>query len=667
MKTALLFALLCVNVLSATIPAASTAYSDVVLALAACAQNGDTIQLPTGTSNWTNTLTTTKNITLLGNGTNNTVLIDEITNPAYVGDFVFFTGTGFVRVASIQFRRGLRATASALGSLTFGQNLFNYRVDHCYFNDTKNGWVRSYCLRGLIDSNRGIVVNLMDPSAITPYFSGSGSPGGTYGDISWSTALTLGTTNAVYIESNSFESYAPGSLNAFTDGYGGARFVVRSNYFLNARLDFHGTQSTGRQRGVRQWEFYNNVFNDVILSPSQMMDMRSGTGVIWGNTGSAGYTSLATASDFRQVQTYTFVGTQPNLGGFWGANGTNAWDKNLAGGPFESGTHTGAPNATTLQDTTKNWTPNQWVGYTLWCMNQFSKIETNTHKFMVITANTTNTMTYPQQNLEAPTLLQWQPGQSYQIWKVTNSLDHIGSGTCDLLTGDFPTPVDLHQIIDPAYAWNNSILGNTNVGIITGYPASEISGRDFINQAVRPGYVPLVYPHPLAGNPAPNVSFTATPSAIRSGGSSVLNWAILNGDYSTLDGVAIPATGSSNITLTVSQTYTIISTNASGTTTFPLTVYVIPEMDFTVLPASITFGNSVTRTWHTTNATTVTLDGVAVAASGTNTVSPAVTTAYVLLASNGGGSTNSSQTVTVTATPPPTAGSILMARRMLLR
>ena len=55
--------------------------------------------------------------------------------------------------------------------------------------------------------------------------------------------------------------------------------------------------------------------------------------------------------------------------------------------------------------------------------------------------------------------------------------------------------------------------------------------------------------------------------------------------------------------------------------------------------------------WNTTNATTVSINqGIgAVAASGTQSVSPAATTTYTLTATNSAGSVTATATVTVTA------------------
>jgi hypothetical protein len=72
---------------------------------------------------------------------------------------------------------------------------------------------------------------------------------------------------------------------------------------------------------------------------------------------------------------------------------------------------------------------------------------------------------------------------------------------------------------------------------------------------------------------------------------------------------------------------------------------------FTANPPTVNAGQSSTLTWATTNATSVTIDGIAgtLPPSGSQTVTPAATTTYTLHASGAGGTTNATVTVTVNA------------------
>ena len=80
------------------------------------------------------------------------------------------------------------------------------------------------------------------------------------------------------------------------------------------------------------------------------------------------------------------------------------------------------------------------------------------------------------------------------------------------------------QQLDPAYAWNNFMypteadkINKTN-GVAFGFDVKDacpaetahlLAGRDFYNNAVKPGYTPYTYPHPLRAS----VSADATPPA----------------------------------------------------------------------------------------------------------------------------------------------------------
>jgi len=73
----------------------------------------------------------------------------------------------------------------------------------------------------------------------------------------------------------------------------------------------------------------------------------------------------------------------------------------------------------------------------------------------------------------------------------------------------------------------------------------------------------------------------------------------------------------------------------------------------TANPASIERGQSSTLTWSTENADQVTLDGKAVDASGSQSVSPTQTTTYHLVATGKSGSQPADAQVAVTTPPPP--------------
>ncbi len=117
--------------------------------------------------------------------------------------------------------------------------------------------------------------------------------------------------------------------------------------------------------------------------------------------------------------------------------------------------------------------------------------------------------------------------------------------------------------------------------------------------------------------------------------STSLNTATLTNGPHTLTAVARDAGG-----LTASSSITVTVNNV---------VVSLPTSTFSSTPTSITAGQSVTLTWTTTGATTISIDqGIGtVAASGTRIVSPTQTTTYTLTATNTAGSVTRALTLSV--------------------
>jgi hypothetical protein len=78
-----------------------------------------------------------------------------------------------------------------------------------------------------------------------------------------------------------------------------------------------------------------------------------------------------------------------------------------------------------------------------------------------------------------------------------------------------------------------------------------------------------------------------------------------------------------------------------------------PTINLTVLPDTIRVGESATLSWSTTNATTVSLNGINVATTGTQSVNPSVTSTYTVTATGNGGTVNKTVTLTVGTNPIP--------------
>ena len=87
--------------------------------------------------------------------------------------------------------------------------------------------------------------------------------------------------------------------------------------------------------------------------------------------------------------------------------------------------------------------------------------------------------------------------------------------------------------------------------------------------------------------------------------------------------------------------------------TAPAVTTPAPTAKISASPSAISAGESVVLTWSTTDATSVSIDGIGdVPSSGVKTVTPASSTTYHLVAHGSGGSAEADARVTVTAPPP---------------
>jgi hypothetical protein len=204
---------------------------------------------------------------------------------------------------------------------------------------------------------------------------------------------------------------------------------------------------------------------------------------------------------------------------FYGADGNNPWDYNVteADGThvdghsphlFESGTLTSAsyPKVT---DSTKNWTTNRWVGYSL--------TRPSDRVMGLIVANTSDTVAVGSWQT-----VNFAAGNQYQIHKVLRVLDQPGTGRGDLLRGDRPVNTRTgtaewpNPETEPCYSWNNiHSPDGEHLNFVPSVGAFTIvQGRDYFNDMAMPGYTPYTYPHPLTTGIEPQAS--ATQSSDRS-------------------------------------------------------------------------------------------------------------------------------------------------------
>ncbi len=447
-----------------------------VQALHNAALDGDTITLPAGTFTWSRPVTISKAITLQGAGVGSTVLLDLAQNESLISWRLVPNLRS--RMTGIEFRDGGRASEfsggiiKAAGAQLDETNPYDartMRIDHCKFDHLNGVMTLFNDVLGVVDHNTFISPSADGAHRESAQIYHRKWGGYNFGDGSWIDSNHFGSDRFLFFEDNIF-------ANSPIDSYAGARVVARYNTFDHCMQGAHGTESTGRARGTRAVENYNNTFvgNG---SGGALMEMRSGVALIHDNicvNGGLGLTRSFVLDCYRIFHAFPIWG---------GADGSNARDVNRPGPPFWSGTATsgGTGRDGTLNITVAGagWTPNEWIGYTV-----VKTSHRGDNNFSMIVSNTSSTMTYLS-NGDFGANMTFAPGDTFYISKVDEALDSCGR------SGGWNPQAD-----DPCYEWNN--LDEATGQPIHFHAAPIIrSGEHYFNSTQAPDYVPYIYPHPL--------------------------------------------------------------------------------------------------------------------------------------------------------------------------
>lgn len=259
------------------IEASSCAAPDVRAAVEA-AGDGDTVDVPAGACVWRcpsaqnpAVLISGKRIVLRGAGAEATVITDS-TGTAFreVALLVESQGHKPFRVTGFTFR-GMRRGSSTAPGIQVSSGSRGWRIDHCTLDATGTHG------RGIIAAGSGVI----DHCTFVNTYQGVSVIGD--GDDSWAAPLSLGTADAVYVESCVFDYDEP--YDGALDAYGGARYVFRHNTVKNTNLGHHGFDS-GNYRSTFSHEIYGNSFLAGQARIWCVFRSRGGTGVLFDNAAS---------------------------------------------------------------------------------------------------------------------------------------------------------------------------------------------------------------------------------------------------------------------------------------------------------------------------------------------------------------------------------------------
>ena len=533
------------------------------------AQGGDTITVPAGTFTWTTGVHITKAITLQGQGIGTTIVTDAYASSSPLIS-VTLVASFVTRITGIEFQDGggslkLGGYLSFTGSNTNGGRM---RLDHCKSNNV-NGMITVQTCLGVIDHCDLYRGNL---GANTIVIHDKSWNGGNNGDSSWSDATQFGSGNFLFIEDCTYTD-ATTNQSGITDGYEGARFVVRHSQINNGTVQTHGTESNGRPRGSRAIEVYNNTFTGSNINRF-LGGVRSGVGLFHDNQAS-GYWSPNTTFDavnYRDEDYFVPWG---------GADGLDVWDVNSAPSATFTATSVGTQTCTVSGT---SWSTNQWVGYTIRKDNLGGfngSYPWTSIWFATVTGNTANTVTWNSACFSTMTM---NVGDTFKFYRVNQVVDGVGRARGDLLvdvqtnttssvtlpastipvvstsgfpppyqnmsitssstgffsctgisgnsftgctggTGSFPsgstirsvkdsvtgTETAPNQVTEPCYAWNNIDEHGNQVPLFP-HSVTVRVGEHIINGQAMPGYTPYIYPHPLVSGDPPGTP-TPTPTA----------------------------------------------------------------------------------------------------------------------------------------------------------
>lgn len=291
------------TVIERAVLASSCSSTDVQTAVTA-ATAGDTVLIPAGSCTWSTSVALEKAIHVRGASAASTTIAVSTPDTG-----VLYIASSNVEISHLTLSGGARIQVNAGNDWRIHDMVFT-SASTAFTALFVRGTTPTSMPRGLIDSS-----TFLNGRVLVHGYPGIGS-GDLTGTTHWSSALGLGTNEAVYVEDNTFtftEFY-----NVFDCEYSG-RIVFRYNTVADSYLETHSVQ--GFSRACRKWEVYENTIAQSGESIFRPIFFRGGTGVIFNNTVTGTYG--AATIHFDNVRTFTDAGGTVGL-----CDGDSIWDGN---------------------------------------------------------------------------------------------------------------------------------------------------------------------------------------------------------------------------------------------------------------------------------------------------------------------------------------------------
>lgn len=159
----------------------------------------------------------------------------------------------------------------------------------------------------------------------------------------------------------------------------------------------------------------------------------------------------------------------------------------------------------------------------------------------------------------------------------------------------------------------------------------------------------------LSTSAAPTAQITAT---LQNNTTALVTWQTANAATATINGTAVALSGSTTVAVSAQTTFTLVSRASDGRTATASATVTPSTSPAPTAQITATLQNNSTAlvTWQTANAATATINGTAVALSGSTSVPVTAQTTFSLVARAADGRTaTASATVSPTSAPAPTA------------